>query len=37
MRWLVSLLALFSVTVIADQAQIEKAITGINSMIKLNL
>ena len=35
MRWLVSLLALFSVTVIADQAQIEKAITGINSMIQI--
>ena len=35
MRWLVSLLALFSVTVIADQAQIEKAITGINSMIEI--
>ena len=35
MRWLVSLLALFSVTVIADQAQIEKAITGINPMIQI--
>jgi thiol:disulfide interchange protein DsbC len=35
MRWLVSILALFSVTAIADQAQIEKAITGINPMIQI--
>ena len=35
MRWLLSLLALFSVTAIADQAQIEKAITGINPMIQI--
>jgi thiol:disulfide interchange protein DsbC len=35
MRWLVSLLAVFSVTAIADQAQIEKAITGINPMIQI--
>jgi thiol:disulfide interchange protein DsbC len=35
MRWLVSILAVFSVTAIADQAQIEKAITGINPMIQI--
>jgi len=35
MRWLVSILAVFSVTAIADQAQIEKAITGINQMIQI--
>ena len=35
MRWLVSILAVFSVTAIADQALIEKAITGINPMIQI--
>ena len=35
MRWLVSILVVFSVTAIADQAQIEKAITGINQMIQI--
>jgi thiol:disulfide interchange protein DsbC len=35
MRWLVSLLAVFSVAAIADQEQIKKAITGINPMIQI--
>ncbi len=36
MRWLVLLFALSSVHAVADQGQIEKAITGINPMIQID-
>jgi thiol:disulfide interchange protein DsbC len=35
MRWLVAILAVFSVTASADQEQIEKTIMGINPMIQI--
>ena len=35
MRWILSIIALVSMAAIADQAQIEKAITGINPMIQI--
>ena len=35
MRWILSIVALVSVAAIADQVQIEKAITGINPIIQI--
>ena len=35
MRWILSIVALVSVAAISDQAEIEKAITGINPMIQI--
>ena len=35
MRWILSIIALVSMAAIADQVQIEKAITGINPIIQI--
>ena len=35
MRWILSIVALVSVAAVADQVQIEKAITGINPIIQI--